>query len=151
MIDFMKENYEWLFSGIGVTFLAWLIHWLKKVTKRIKIPHNIIRKLQANRNDLPPVYFTIVNKDGTEEKVEAILAFEFKDSNKEYVVYTKAETDQFKNVTVYVSYVDRSTGSPKLVDVPNEDEWRRIREVLKDLAESKEKHPFFDEYGIEIL
>ena len=32
---------------------------------------------------------SIVSNDGAIENVEVILAFEFKDTNKEYVVYTK--------------------------------------------------------------
>ena len=36
---------------------------------------------------------TIVTEDGTEEEVEIVLAFEFKDNHKEYVIYTKNERD----------------------------------------------------------
>ena len=32
---------------------------------------------------------SIVNENGETEEVEVILAFEFKDNKKEYVVYTK--------------------------------------------------------------
>ena len=34
---------------------------------------------------------SIVSNDGAIEDVEVILAFEFKDNNKEYVVYTNNE------------------------------------------------------------
>lgn len=151
MIEFIKENYEWLFSGIGVTFLIWLFNWLKKATKKLMIHQDVIAKLLNKRNNVPPAYFTITKEDGTEEDVEAILAFEFKDTKREYVVYTKGETDKYGNVTVYVSHVDRSTGNAQLVDVPNEREWKRVREVLKELAESDGDQPFYDEDGIEII
>ena len=36
---------------------------------------------------------SIVSNDGSIEEVEVILAFEFKDTGKEYVVYTKNERD----------------------------------------------------------
>ena len=55
---------------------------------------------------------SIVAEDGSIEEVEVILAFEFKDTNKEYVIYTKNEKDENDNVTVYVSHVDRSSGDP---------------------------------------
>ena len=65
---------------------------------------------------------SIENEDGTTEEVEVILAFEFKDNQKEYVVYTKNEKDDNGNVTVYVSNVDRSEGEPKLLGVDSESE-----------------------------
>ena len=58
---------------------------------------------------------SIVADDGSVEEVEVILAFEFKDTKKEYVIYTKNEKDENDNVTVYVSHIDRSSGEPKLV------------------------------------
>ena len=77
---------------------------------------------------------SIVNENGETEEVEVILAFEFKDNKKEYVVYTKNETDENGNVTVYVSYVDRCSGEPKLLGIDNESEWDRIKDVLRELS-----------------
>lgn len=80
---------------------------------------------------------SIVADDGSIEEVEVILAFEFKDNNKEYVIYTKNEKDENENVTVYVSNVDRSTGEPKLLGVEDEEEWNRIKDVLRELSKSE--------------
>lgn len=77
---------------------------------------------------------SIVNENGETEEVEVILAFEFKDNKKEYVVYTKNETDENGNVTVYVSNVDRSSGESKLLGIDNESEWDRIKDVLRELS-----------------
>ena len=77
---------------------------------------------------------SIVNENGETEEVDVILAFEFKDNKKEYVVYTKNETDENGNVTVYVSNVDRSSGEPKLLGIDNESEWDRIKDVLRELS-----------------
>ncbi len=77
---------------------------------------------------------SIVNENGETEEVEVILAFEFKDNKKEYVVYTKNETDENGNVTVYVSNVDCSSGEPKLLGIDNESEWDRIKDVLRELS-----------------
>lgn len=80
---------------------------------------------------------TIVNEDGTEEDVEVVVAFEFKDNKKEYVVYTKNERDDSNNIIVYVSNVDRSDGEPNLIGVEDESEWARVKDVLRELAKSE--------------
>ena len=77
---------------------------------------------------------SIVSEDGSIEEVEVILAFEFKDNKKEYVIYTKNEKDENGNVTVYVSNVDRTGSEPKLLGVDDEAEWNRIKDVLRKLA-----------------
>ena len=82
---------------------------------------------------------SIVNENGDTEEVEVVLAFEFKDNKKEYVVYTKNEKDENGNVTVYVSNVDRSQGEPKLMGVESEEEWNRIKDVLRELSKPVSK------------
>lgn len=80
---------------------------------------------------------SIVNEDGSTEEVEVILAFEFKDNQKEYVIYTRNETDDNGNVTVYVSNVDRESGEAKLLGVEDENEWNRIKDVLRELSKDE--------------
>ena len=80
---------------------------------------------------------SIVAEDGSIEEVEVILAFEFKDTNKEYVIYTKNEKDENDNVTVYVSNVDRSSGEPKLMGIDDEEEWNRVKDVLRELSKAE--------------
>ena len=65
------------------------------------------------------------------------MAFEFKDTNKEYVVYTKNEKDENGNITVYVSNIDRSEEEPKLLGVENETEWNKIKDVLRELSKTE--------------
>ena len=77
---------------------------------------------------------SIVAEDGSIEEVEVILAFEFKDNKKEYIVYTKNEEEDIDNITVYVSNVDRETGQPRLNGVEDENEWNRIKDVLRELS-----------------
>ena len=88
---------------------------------------------QANEKKI----MSIVSNDGAIEEVEVILAFEFKDTGKEYVVYTKNEKDENENITVYVSNIDRSSGEPKLLGVEDEDEWSRIKDVLRELSKAE--------------
>ena len=80
---------------------------------------------------------SIVSDDGSVEEVEVILAFEFKDTKKEYVVYTKNEKDENGNVTVYVSYIDRSSDNPKLLGVDDEEEWNKVKDVLRELSKAE--------------
>jgi uncharacterized protein YrzB (UPF0473 family) len=80
---------------------------------------------------------SIVAQDGSIEEVEVIIAFKFKDTNKEYVIYTKNEKDEKGLITVYVSYVDRSEGETKLYGVDDEAEWNKIKDVLRELAKTE--------------
>ena len=74
---------------------------------------------------------SIIGEDGSIDEVEVVIAFEFKDTKKEYVVYTKNEKDENGNVTVYVSNVDRSGDTPKIYGIDDEDEKNRVKDVLK--------------------
>ena len=80
---------------------------------------------------------TIIAQDGTEEEVEVIIAFKFKDTNKEYIIYTKNERDDKGLITVYISNVDRSSGEPKLMGIDDEEEWNRVKDVLRELSKSE--------------
>ena len=80
---------------------------------------------------------TILKEDGSREEVNVVLAFEFKDTGKEYVIYTKNEKDENDNVTVYVSNVDRSSGEAKLLGVDDEEEWNRVKDVLRELSKAE--------------
>ncbi len=88
-------------------------------------------------NKMEKKIMSIVSNDGSIEEVEVILAFEFKDTNKEYVVYTKNEKDENGNITVYVSNIDRSEEEPKLLGVENETEWNKIKDVLRELSKTE--------------
>ena len=44
-----------------------------------------------NNQEVDKKVMSIVAEDGSIEEVEVILAFEFKDTNKEYVIYTKKD------------------------------------------------------------
>ena len=80
---------------------------------------------------------SIVSEDGAVEEVDVVLAFELKDTKKEYVVYTKNERDESNNVTVYVSFLDRSGSMPKLLGIDNDEDWNKIKDVLRELSKSE--------------
>ena len=75
--------------------------------------------------------------DGTKEEVEVLLAFKFNDNNKEYVIYTKNEVDDNGNVTIYISNVERVGNNVTLSTVSDDNEWTRIKNVLRELSKSE--------------
>jgi Uncharacterized protein conserved in bacteria len=78
---------------------------------------------------------SIILEDGSMDEVEVLLTFEFTDTKKEYIVYTKNETDTNGNVTIYVASLTRVTnGDPILGNVETDEEWSRIKNVLKELS-----------------
>ena len=78
---------------------------------------------------------SIVLEDGSIDEVEVLLTFEFTDTKKEYTVYTKNETDDNGNVTIYVaSLIRKEDSEPILGGVETDEEWTRIKSVLKELS-----------------
>lgn len=80
---------------------------------------------------------TIISNEGAAEEVEIILAFSFKDNQKEYIVYTKNEKDENDNITVYVSNVEHTADKIKLLGVADEEEWNKIKDVLRELSKTE--------------
>ncbi|MCI9083429.1 MAG: TIR domain-containing protein [Lachnospiraceae bacterium] len=119
--DDKGKLYVWEFSIDEIVEI--LCEKIKK--KKYKISYDGTNK---------PKKMSIIGENGSLEQVEVVIAFEFKDTKKEYVVYTKNEKDLEDNVTVYVSNVDRTTGEPKLMGVEDEKEWDRVKDVLRELA-----------------
>ena len=81
---------------------------------------------------------TIVAQDGSVEEVEVIFSFRFKDNQKEYVIYTKNEKDDKGLITVYVSNVVIENGETQLYGIHDEEEWNRIKDVLRELSKVEE-------------
>ncbi len=82
---------------------------------------------------------TITAEDGSIDQVEVIVAFEFTDLKKEYVVYTKNEVDANDNVTIYISsVVSVENGEAILGGIDTDEEWDRIKNVLRELAKPEE-------------
>jgi len=81
---------------------------------------------------------TINKLDGTIEEVEEVISFEFNDTKKRYVVYTKNEVDQNGNVTIYVTEVVKDNQGTRFLGVSTDEEWARIKDVLRKLAKKEE-------------
>lgn len=81
---------------------------------------------------------TINKLDGTTEEVEEVISFEFDDTKKRYIVYTKNEIDENGNVTIYVTEVVKDAAGIKLVGVESDEEWSKIKEALRELAKNED-------------
>ena len=79
----------------------------------------------------------ITMPDGKNEEVEVLLAFKFNDNNMEYVIYTKNEKDENGNVTIYISNVTRNGDTVTLTTVTDDNEWTRIKNVLRELSKAE--------------
>ena len=80
---------------------------------------------------------TLTLENGTKEEVELLLSFKFNDNNKEYIIYTKNETDENGNVTIYVSNVTRVGDDITLNTVSDDNEWSRIKDLLRELSKNE--------------
>lgn len=77
--------------------------------------------------------------NGTVEEVEVLLTFELLDLKKQYVVYTKNEVDENGNVTIYISTVNKEGENVRLTNIATDEEWSKIKDVLRELAKSENK------------
>lgn len=80
---------------------------------------------------------TITKTDGSKEQVEEVISFEFNDTKKRYVVYTKNEKDENGNVTIYVTRIVSDKNGNRFLGVENDDEWNRIKAVLRALIKKE--------------
>ena len=80
---------------------------------------------------------TITKTDGTKEQVEEVISFEFNETKKRYVVYTKNEKDGNGNVTIYVTRVVSDENGNRFLGVENDDEWNRIKAALRALIKKE--------------
>ena len=83
---------------------------------------------------------SIVLPDGSIDEVEVIVSFAFNDTKKEYVVYTKNETDENGNITIYVASINKKSDEEyTLGNIETDAEWTRIKEVLRELSKTEDK------------
>ena len=80
---------------------------------------------------------TITKTDGSKEQVEEVISFEFIDTKKRYVVYTKNEKDENGNVTIYVTRIVSDENGNRFLGVENDDEWNIIKAALRALIKKE--------------
>lgn len=80
----------------------------------------------------------ITKLDGTVEEVEVVISFEFSDSGKKYMVYTKNEVDANGNVTIYVTEIVTDASGTRFLGISSDEEWTRIKGALRELAKKED-------------
>lgn len=115
------------------------------------LSEKIVReKNKRGEKIISPKKMILEKEDGTEEEVEVVVAFELKENKNEYVVYSKGERDHLGHILTYASKVVRDKGgnNPTLIGIENEDEWRNVKDILKEMAK-KDEEEYIGEYTID--
>ena len=77
---------------------------------------------------------SLVAEDGSIEEVEKLTSFKFKDTGKEYLVYTKNDRDEKGLITVHVARVERNSNEITLLCIEDDEEWNSVKDVLRTYA-----------------
>ena len=75
---------------------------------------------------------TINKLDGSTEEVEEVISFEFNDTKKRYVVYTKNEVDQKQEIT--------EDKGQTVVSNSNENQDKKVQTTSKNTSNTSQKH-----------
>ena len=76
----------------------------------------------------------ITNKDGKEIEYEIILAFQYAETGKSYVIYTDNTKDEYGNLNIYASIYYPDDDS-RLDPIETEEEWNIIENMLDNLRQ----------------
>jgi len=80
----------------------------------------------------------ITKLDGSTEEVEEVISFEFSDTGKKYMVYTKNEVDANGNVTIYVTEIVTDNTGTRFLGISNDQEWAKVKDALRELAKKED-------------
>lgn len=75
----------------------------------------------------------ITNPDGTITDAELLRVFKNLENTKRYVIYTLNEVDNNNLLKIYVGEMKEENGSINLVKIETDDEWNKIKELLREL------------------
>jgi len=85
---------------------------------------------------------SIVDENGAIDEAEELLRLELSEFNKKYIIYTKNETDDNNNVTIYISELykeNESSSDVELRAIETDQEWDKLKEILKEISKSDEQ------------
>lgn len=125
----------------GIEVLPYLIHPSLDVplfiadanyVTDLKMIENYFSKFQPYSKTI-----NIMNVDGSMEECELLVSFKFRDNGKEYIVFTRNEIDEARNITVYVSRVEIENGIECMQSIEDEKEWEKVVDVLKELSKDE--------------
>jgi Protein of unknown function (DUF1292). len=75
--------------------------------------------------------FKIKNEKGELKEAELLLFFNFKNETEKYVIYTFNEVKKDNLIKVYSSLCVNDNGVMKLEQIPNDETWNRIKNVMR--------------------
>ena len=85
---------------------------------------------------------SIVDENGAIDEAEELLRLELSEFNKKYILYTKNETDENNNVTIYISELYKENDNSSDVElraIETDQEWDKLKEILKEISKSEEQ------------
>ena len=85
---------------------------------------------------------SIVDENGAIDEAEELLRLELSEFNKKYIIYTKNETDENNNVTIYISELYKENDNSSDVElraIETDQEWDKLKEILKEISKSEEQ------------
>ena len=85
---------------------------------------------------------SIVDENGAIDEAEELLRLELSEFNKKYIIYTKNETDDNNNVTIYISELykeNENSSDVELRAIETDQEWDKLKEILKEISKSEEQ------------
>lgn len=82
----------------------------------------------------------VKKENGEVKEAEVWLDFKLKNDPTRYIIYTFKETDKKGLTTLLVSRVEKiENGFVRLYAVEDENVWKRIKEVMRQIMNSKEE------------
>lgn len=85
---------------------------------------------------------SIVDENAAIDEAEELLRLELSEFNKKYIIYTKNETDDNNNVTIYISELykeNENSSDVELRAIETDQEWDKLKEILKEISKSDEQ------------
>ena len=73
----------------------------------------------------------ITNAQGKQIQADVVMAFELKNNNQKYIVYTFNEKDN-DNIKTYVSKIKEENGQMIFESITDEEEWKMVRKAILD-------------------
>lgn len=79
----------------------------------------------------------VKKSNGEETEAEVLLCFELEKTGKNYILYTFNEVDAQNMETIHASVI-RETEDGYQLDVIPEDEWKSVKEVMREIIRNGE-------------
>ena len=92
---------------------------------------DILEKDEALKEEYAKKTFKVKDENGELKEAELLLFFNFKNETEKYVIYTFNEVKQDSLLKVYSSLFVNENGVMKLEQIPNDETWNRIKDVMR--------------------